>query len=356
MLYKGINIFEGKPTDADTYRSDYVKGIQNYIERKCSAAGNERYKLITEGDFVENQALYRQRYRDMLGVDKILSETGREAECSFVCDDDVCSIYRLKVYITSDIPMYAMLLLPFTEGVVPVVIAQHGGGGTPESCSDFDGKNNYNNMVQRVLERGAAVVAPQLLLWSLNEGEAFRAHNIPYDRQKIDEKLKHIGLSITGLEVAGIIRCIDYVSSLPKIDSESMGMIGLSYGGYFTLHTMAADERIKVGYSAGCFNDRNVYDWSDWCYSGSALTFHDAEVAALCAPRPLYVSVGRTDEVFNYETAIPEAERAKDYYSALCCEENFHFSVWEGGHTVEDSDIGYDFLFNSLKGKKICTE
>ena len=357
MLYKGKNIFEGKPTDADSYRRDYVKGIEKYIADKCAAARDARYKLITEGDFKENQAEYRRMYRNMLGVDKLLSENTDKVECSLVCDDEVCKIFRLKVYITPDIPMYAMLLLPHNvKAKAPLVVAQHGGGGTPESCSDFDGKNNYNNMVQRVLERGAAVIAPQLLLWSQSESEAIRAHNVPYNRQEIDKKLKRIGLSITGLEVAGIIRCIDYVSSLPEIDSDSIGMIGLSYGGYFTLHTMAADERIKVGYSAGCFNDRDVYDWSDWCYSGSASVFQDAEVAALCAPRPIYVSVGRVDEVFDYRSAMPEAERARDYYCALGCEENFRFSVWDGGHTIEDSDAGYEFLFDVLKGRKICTE
>lgn len=357
MLYKKKRIFEVKTTDADSYRRDYVKGIESYIECRCAAARNERYKLITSGDFKENQVQYRKMYLGMLGADKILSEPTGEVERVFVCDDEVCKIFRLKVYITPEIPMYAMLLLPHNvKAPVPLVVAQHGGGGTPESCSDFDGKNNYNHMVQRVLERGAAVIAPQLLLWSQSESEAIRAHNVPYNRQQIDSKLKRLGLSMTGLEVAGIIRCIDYASSLPEIDSESVGMIGLSYGGYFTLHTMAADERIKVGYSAGCFNDRDVYDWSDWCYNGSALSFQDAEVMALCAPRPIYVSVGCADEVFDYKYAIPEAHRAKEYYALLGCGENFRFSVWSGGHTVEDGDEGYDFLFDVLKGDKKCTE
>lgn len=53
---------------------------------------------------------------------------------------------------------------------------------------------------------------------------------------------------------------------MPEIDADRVAMIGLSYGGYFTLHTMAADNRIKAGYCAGVFNDRDVYDWADWSY------------------------------------------------------------------------------------------
>ena len=39
------------------------------------------------------------------------------------------------------------------------VISQHGGGGTPELCSDFYGDTNYNHLTRRILSRGAVVSA-----------------------------------------------------------------------------------------------------------------------------------------------------------------------------------------------------
>ena len=88
------------------------------------------------------------------------------------------------------------------------------------------------------------------------------------------------------------MKSLDYVCDMKEIDNEKIAMIGLSYGGYFAMHTMAADSRIKAGYCAGFFNDRDVYDWLDWTYHSSALKFQDAEVAALCAPRRLYAAGG----------------------------------------------------------------
>ena len=127
-------------------------------------------------------------------------------------------------------------------------------------------------------------------------------------------------------------------------------MTGISYGGYFTLHTMAAEPRIKVGYSNACFNNRDRYPvFTDWSYQNSGNRFQDAEVAALCAPRKLFLSVGTKDPVFDYRFAIPEAERIKDYYKAFGREEHLVFSVWEGGHTASDSDEGFDFLFRALE-------
>ena len=137
-------------------------------------------------------------------------------------------------------------------------------------------------------------------------------------------------------------------SGMEEIDADRVAMIGLSYGGYFTLHTMAADTRIKAGYCAGVFNDRDVYDWADWSYKGSALSFQDAEVAALCAPRKLYVQVGMKDQVFDYHSAITEAERVGDYFKSFGKADHFQFNVWEGGHTIGDDDKGYDFLFSEL--------
>lgn len=344
-------IWEDSPSNADVYRKDYVNGIQKYIERKNTESKLKRQSFMPPEKLAENRDFYRKLYRDMLGVDKVLEEKGSVCEKIYVGEDDMCSIYRLKLYITKEIPFYAMFLIPHREGPVPLVIAQHGGGGTPELCCNFVGKNNYNNMVQRLLKRGVAVIAPQLLLWSLEEKETMRKHDIPYDRGAIDNSLKRFGISMTALEISGIMRCIDYACTMPIINSDSIGMIGLSYGGYFTLHTMAADERIKAGYAAGFFNDRDVYDWSDWCYKGSALTFQDAEVAALCAPRKLYISVGKQDPVFDYKSACAEAERVRDFYISCGCENNYCFSLWEGGHTIEDSDRGYDFIFEALNCK-----
>ncbi|MBQ7387295.1 MAG: dienelactone hydrolase family protein [Clostridia bacterium] len=349
MIYKGNKIFEDTPTAADEYRLGYIKGIEDYILRKNSESQAVRESLFEKYMLAGRVDEYRKIYRDMLGLSAFEGQVLPPTECILAGCDDVCDIYRLRVYITPEIPMYAMLFLPRATEAVPLVVAQHGGGGTPELCSDLVGKNNYNNMVRRVLERGAAVIAPQLLLWSISESETMRAHNIPYERRDVDNALKHIGTSITALEISGIMRCIDYAIALPGIEASKIGMIGASYGGYFTLHTMAADERIKAGYVACVFNDRDVYGWGDFVYRGSAALLHDAEVASLCAPRKLYISVGKDDRVFNYRYAIEEGERAKKYFERLGCPESLRFSVWDGGHTVEDSDEGYDFMFSALK-------
>lgn len=347
MEYFGKQIWNEDPEVADAYRTRYAEGIQAYINRKNAECKDLRRKNMPPEKLAENPRVYHEKYKEMLGLKLFEEKASKPVEITYVGSDEVCKIYRLSVYITDEIPFYSMLLLPHNvKEPMPLVIGQHGGGGTPELCSDMNGQNNYNHMVQRVLARGAAVLAPQLLLWSMTEIATMRAHAIPHNRHKTDIDMKRFGGSVTALEISGIMKTLDYVCEMKEIDAERVAMIGLSYGGYFTLHTIAADTRIKAGYCAGAFNDHDIYDWGDWCYKDSALQFQDAEVAALCAPRKLYVQVGMEDQVFDYHSAISEAERVKDYFEAFGVPENFQFDVWEGGHTISNHDRGFEFLFS----------
>jgi dienelactone hydrolase len=343
-MYKDI-VAEG-----DACRLQYKNGFDNYIKRLTEEAYGKRDAAMPTEDLAIRLEEHRQRYIKMLGLDRIGTEGNPPATLTRVGEDEDAVIYRATVHITPEIPQYGLLFVPHGTLKAPLVIAQHGGYGTPELCSDLNGKNNYNHMVRRVLRRGAIVYAPQLLIWNFKEATPTApSHNIPFQRNNLDKELKRFGLSITALEIKGIMNAITFLSELEYVDEDRIGMIGLSYGGYFTMHTMAADTRLKVGFSNACFNDRNVYSWQDWTYPDSANSFHDAEVAALCAPRKLYVAVGKEDTVFNYTHAIPESERAQKYFSAMGCPQNFIFTVWDGGHTLPSDDEGIDFIFSGLE-------
>ncbi len=334
---------------SDAYRRDYAAGIEKYIARMNQECKQWRRGNMNPEKLVENPERFRAQYIAMLGLDKFAAASTKPVSSVYVGSDDVGAIYRLTVYITDEIPFYAMLIIPHcAHAPMPLVVTQHGGGGTPELCSDMYGANNYNHMVQRILSRGAAALVPQLLMWAKTEGQTTRGHDIPYDRFQTDIDLKRFGSSITALEIAGIMKSLDYVNGLEQIDETRIGMIGLSYGGFYTLYTMAADSRIKAGYCAGIFNDQDVYPKLDRVFMNSANLFQNAEVAALCAPRKLYVQVGKTDDVFDYSSACRESERVFDYFAAYGCPQNFQFDVWDGGHTVSDHDKGYAFLFDAL--------
>ncbi|MBR1969800.1 MAG: acetylxylan esterase [Clostridia bacterium] len=349
VKYKGKSIFEGDISIGNQCRKEYLDSINSFIENKYAKSLKNR-DIFME-NVVEKQECYREQFLKMIGEPvSPYPDNVPKAKSQYVGKDDMCDIYYLQIEVMPEFWFYGIYMVPFNVEKTPLVIAQHGGGSNPEICSDFFGESNYSFFTKRALERGMAVFAPQLLLWNfdIDTGEKKLEIDIPFNRVVINNKLRHSGLSITGLEVFCIRRSIDYLTSLDCIDENRIGMMGASYGGYFSLHTAAVDKRIKSIYAACFFNDRSKRCFDDWTYNNAANTFFDAEVAALCAPRRLQLDVGKTDAVFDYSTSISEGERAAKYYGKFNASHNFQFNLWEGGHRFDESGEGFTYFFEEI--------
>lgn len=332
------------------YRINYKNSVESLIGKLAAESAEQRNAYMK--DFANSAEEYRMNFCKLLGkplADGISTEIP-QVKTEFVTNDGLCDISRLEFTTKEGLYFYGLLMKPQGIEKAPLIIAQHGGGGTPELCSEIHGKNKYNKMVRRLLEKGNVVFAPQVMLWNRTEKvETMPMYDEDYNRFHIDRDLKHFGYTLVSLEIYLITQSINYLETLTFVDCKKIGMMGMSYGGFFTLHTMAVDKRIKSGYCCAFFNDRIRYDYPDWVWWNSANRMMDAEVAALCAPRRLYLEVGKEDPVFDYKTAIPEAERAMGYYKMLGCENQLRFDIWDGGHTVNTEDKGYDFFLEGFK-------
>lgn len=100
-------------------------------------------------------------------------------------------------------------------------------------------------MTRRVLRHGIAVFAPQLFRWDEKYGRR-------PDSGQMDQQCKQLGGSLAALEIHMLRRALDYLATRAEIIPGRIGMIGLSYGGFHTLFTTAAEPRIKVAVSS-CF-------------------------------------------------------------------------------------------------------
>ena len=157
-----------------------------------------------------------------------------------------------------------------------------------------------------------------------------------------------MGSSITALEIFKIQRSLDFLLARYPIEDGRVGMTGLSYGGFYTLYTTAAEPRIKAAFSSCCFNDRYAYDWSDWVWFDSAGRFLDAEICGLIAPRPLAIEVGVSDELFSVALANREIQKVSAIYDALGIQDRLFYREFEGGHEYGKDDAGIEFLLRWL--------
>lgn len=337
-------LYSEKANKGNKYRNEYLAGIGALIERRRKQADRQRTAYFK--DIEQNREKYRNDFLKMLGWPLVNTEKRSKlpkCEITFVAKDDFAAIYRLQMTVLGGLKAYAMLFLPHGNTAPhPITLVQHGGQGTPELCADFFGSANYNDITRRILKRGVAVFSPQLVLWRKGR------FGSGYDRRHLDSEFKQLGGSITAVEIYCIKQWIDYLFSREDLDCNKLGMTGLSYGGFYTLFTAAADTRIKVAYSSCFFNNRYIYDWTDWTWQGSALKFLDAEVGALICPRPLYVEVGKNDSLFNSQSAVEEFNRLKDYYSRAGADDLLSFKVFDGTHEYDKSDAGIEFLIKHI--------
>jgi hypothetical protein len=344
-------LYNEKSDAGNWYREEQLKQLHEYIETERKKADIARTKFFTP-DYTTIDAYnaslqkFREKFVNMLGwplsgySDHMKTPV---PSIEFVTEDDLGKIYRLNIDIMCGLTTYGILFLPKKEGPHPLIISQHGGEGTPELCSGFFGSENYNDMTRRVLKKGFAVFAPQLLLWRNEFGPAFNRH-------QIDCSLKQLGGSITALEIFKIKRSIDYLATRDDIDKNRIGMIGLSYGGFYTLFTAACDLRIKAVLSSCFFNNRFKYDWLDWTWFNSGNTFLDAEICSLICPRPLFIEVGKNDELFDISYVGKEYKKVLKVYKKLSLTDHLKYKEVDGTHELDKSDEGIEFLCSSVIG------
>ena len=322
------------------YKEDYVNGFERLIRSLELNAEAVRDSRVEE--LFKNPEDARRDFCAMLG--KPLGMPRGEPpipSCEELSREDDATVTRMHFEFLDGLTMTGLLIKHDTDKALPLVICQHGGFGTPETVASIHRGDtaNYYHMAMRTFDKGVNVFLPQLLLW---DAEVYGA---PYNRVQIDARLKRLGSSVAAVEIHGIMRILDYFETQPFV--KNFGMVGLSYGGFYTLYTAACDTRICSAVSSSFFNDRSKIPWADLTWQNSAYRFFDAETACLVYPRHLSVLVGENDELFNVEGARREYIRLEK----LCASVGtawVDFTVFKGNHMFPKEDAALDALVKDL--------
>ena len=322
------------------YKEDYLSGIEKIIEMRQKDAETIRCKYVK--NIFSEQEKYRDDIKKMLGWPLVdcTSEKICEEKTEKLSKEDGYAIYRMQFEILEGVKISGLLFKQNGVDKKPLVIVQHGGLGTPEFISGMYGDTvNYNDMLHRVRKQDVHVFAPQLLIWD-------KEYNVEFNRQSIDGRLKRVGSSIAALELFALMRLLDYFEQKDYVSS--FGMVGLSYGGFYTLFAAAVDTRIKSAISCSYFNKRDAIGWYDWVWFGSAEKFDDAEVACLVYPRKLYLEIGNKDELFDCKYGIESFDKVKELCEKVGTEW-VEFNVFNGEHEFCLEDEPIQKLVNDIK-------
>ncbi len=135
---------------------------------------------------------------------------------------------------------------------------------------------------------------------------------------------------------------VDYLLTRPEVDSERIGCIGLSIGGYRSAHLFGLDPRIKAGVVAGWMTTygsliRNHLWCHTWMvYVPGQLNWLDLpDVATLNAPRPLMVINCLQDILFPHQGMRDAEAKIAGVYATLGQADHFQCRYYDEPHSLK---------------------
>ena len=332
-----------------------VAQIEHYLLDQRAASAREPLRTLdfsSEAAYARSQESLRERLRADLRYPPPGAGTAKPelVEETSLGEDALASYARLRIRVLPGVESIGVYLEPKNAaGRLPLVIAAHGRGGAPDRPAD--GKlpilnHNDRDLARGALERGWAVWEPMYAFYATGQPDNLR--------ERLTVHAIEAGTTLPAIEIAKTVAALDILSQRPEIDPARVAMVGVSYGGFYTLCTTALEPRIKAAVVAAYFNDREtVLDGSDpdgfldWRFLDSLGLLRDPNIAALVCPRPLLIEAGNQDQLFPIEGARRAAPQAAEFYRRLGAQDRFRFDEFVGRHDFNGTDA-WEFLSHFL--------
>jgi dienelactone hydrolase len=253
---------------------------------------------------------------------------------------------------TKEYRVPAYLLIPKSEirnQKFPAMLCLHGTSGSRGRTAGLGA--DYPRYTLELAERGYVTIAPDYTLLGENQTDPTT-----------------VGFaSGTMMGIWSHIRAVDLLQSLPEVDLERIGCVGVSLGGHNSLFAGVFDPRLKVMVSSSGFDSFNDYkggDLSGWCQPRYMMRIRDVfdkdpakmpfdfpEVLAALAPRHLYVHAPLDDDNFRVASARRCVEAAAQVYKLFGAADRIVavYPPGKHGYPTEAREASYKYIDGVLK-------
>lgn len=217
------------------------------------------------------------------------------------------------------------------DGPGPAVLFLHGSRGSPEDLvSDMD---YHHGVVLDLARRGYVVAAPIV------------ASSTPRDRMALHIRALHAGWTGSRVEHWQALAALDYLMTVPGVDTSRIGLYGISIGGGSALRLAAMDPRPRAVIVSG-----NLVERTTWWFGDTLEISHvgamprqpefldDANLVALIHPRPLAFETGRSDP--RYPSTVRLFQKLEALYHATGDEDRIALLDFDGGHETSIAGSG----------------
>jgi pimeloyl-ACP methyl ester carboxylesterase len=197
----------------------------------------------------------------------------------------------------------------------PAVVCIHGHGGNRRVV--HDNLQIYKGFAAELAARGYVTIAADV-------GQ----HNV-YEENR----------TLMGERLWDLMRCVDYLLSMPEVDPNRIGCAGLSLGGEMAMWLGAMDARIAATVSSGFLTRMDQMEQNHcmcWKFDGLRELVDFADIYAMTAPRPLVCQNGEREPPSQFPPSIARdsMEEIRVAYSDMGKSGKVQLHVHEGAHEI----------------------
>ena len=273
---------------------------------------------------------------------------------------------KILIRTTENTLMPFYLLLPKDRPrPLPVVIAFHGHGygvkdiiGVWEDGQERTTPDGYHkDFAIELCRKGFAVAAPEISCFGERRTDFSYINStigspVPSTCDHTARLAFHLGGSVIGLRVLDGKRLLDYLATIPDLDTNRVGAMGISGGGMHTFFSTCLDPRIKACVISGyysTFQDSILAMHHCACnfVPGLAQFGEMYDLVALIAPRPLLIEAATYDPIFPIAAVKRSIEKAKRVYDLFGASSQLATDFFEGRHQISGR-MAYNFLSEKL--------
>jgi dienelactone hydrolase len=340
----------------ETAIADPHNNIRHYLIKEAAEITDNALKDITSREKWEE--IREERYREMVEMLSLV-DVPLEGERPPLNVKRVGTIqqdgFRIEKLYYESLPGLYVPANPYIPDNIaeqaPAILYQCGHSRTQ--------KVHYQPHARRFAELGFVCLIVETIQW----GEVYGDHWGCYSRGWFNWYSR--GYTPAGVETWNGMRGLDLLSELSYVDSEKLGVTGISGGGALTWYIAAMDPRIKAAATV-CGNStleaqictRTIDGHCDCMMFINTYQrdFHD--LGALIAPRPLYIAQADRDGLNTIESSREVYDSLKNFYGMFNAEDDIEFISTPGGHSYHPNSRKaiFSFFKKHLMGENIPPE
>ncbi len=326
------------PLAAQSAKEDLSRGeamIENYFRKQAAQISSKCLKdFTTRREWEEARPELRRQLLEMLGLDPLPAKTDLKVQSHGKVEAAKYTVEKLTFQSWPNLYVIAHFYLPkpLPKEKLPVVLYVCGHGNVVKKIDgqevSFGSKMSYQHHPAWFAEHGYASLIIDTLQLSEIPGIHHGTHRFGMWWWQT------LGYTPAGIECWNGIRALDYLETRPEVDMKRVGITGRSGGGAYSWWLAAADDRVQClipvagiadlqahlneGYP-GTLEKGVITGHCDCMFMVNTYRWDFAQVAALCAPRPLMLGNSDKDNIFpvpGYRRLAAKVRKIYDLYGA----------------------------------------